>query len=317
MGIKNLISRPLTLLGILLVVSLLCNLVLLFQLTKTSEVNSLKEEEKKYSLLSKKILQEYPQDLLLNFFPLRQKINEEIKTYENSFAVYFEYLPTGTSIGINEEENFPSASLFKLPVAMGYYHKKDRLDIKEDPIVKIREEHIDKQFGDLWKRGVGAEVKLSEALKLALAESDNTAIKIVEPFVDQVDIDAVYAGLDIDYDRDEKGQFILTARKFSSILKALYFSSVISKESSQEILEYLTMSPFVYNLKAGIPENIKVAHKIGVYSNSIYMDCGIVYVPRRPYLLCLVSESDVQTASQRMKNVSKMIFDYISSASLN
>ncbi len=65
------------------------------------------------------------------------------------------------------------------------------------------------------------------------------------------------------------------------------------------------------------PSNVLVAHKIGDYNddkgNEAFMDCGIVYVPRRPYALCMLSIGDEQTARERMQAVSGTIYDYISS----
>ncbi|MBP7007110.1 MAG: serine hydrolase, partial [Candidatus Pacebacteria bacterium] len=110
---------------------------------------------------------------------------------------------------------------------------------------------------------------------------------------------------------------ILTPKNYSSILKALYFSAVLGKESSSEILSYLANSKFNDKLVAGIPPDITVAHKIGDFidketGEKAYMDCGIVYLPRRPYVLCMVSEGDEIIARQRMSNLSKKIYEYIS-----
>ena len=65
-------------------------------------------------------------------------------------------------------------------------------------------------------------------------------------------------------------------------------------------------------LPSGVPKNIQVAHKIGLVTKQIYEDCGIVYVPQRPYILCMVSKSDATVAQQRMHALSKIVYDYVS-----
>lgn len=276
--------------------------------------NNFHELEEKYPLLSKRILTEYPNDILINFLPLRKQTRDEVAPYEDSFAMYFEYLPTGTSIGINEKAEFSAVSLFKIPVIMAYYRKKERLDLKDDPVVTVRENQLNKEFGSLWQKGAGAQVSIDEAVHRAIIDSDNTAIQLVADQVQQEDFDYVYEGLDIDLKLQEDTA-IITAKHFSSILKALFFSSILTHQHSQYILDLMTKTKFRDKLPAGVPENIPVAHKIGVLRKDMYMDCGIVYVPRRPYSLCMISVSNENVARERMKKISKTVFDYISSVS--
>ena len=306
---------------LIFILSLLVNVLGISNYFLTAEVvrNNLNFEllQKKYPLLSKRALQEPPIDIIVNFLPLRKDLKTELAPFGNSFGMYFEYLPTGTSININGLDEFHAASLFKTPVIMAYYHTKERLGKTDDPTVEIKKEDIDSQFGDLWKKGAGYKLKLSEAVRLALEESDNTAARLVVPYVGSVDFDAVYQGLDIDLNLDKQGA-ILSAKSYSSIFKALYFSSVLTRDGSEEILNYLSHSKFPDKIEAGVPDNVNVAHKIGDFvdkdGNDAFTDCGIVYVPRRPYLLCMVSKTDEQTARERMQDVSKMIYDFVSSA---
>jgi beta-lactamase class A len=230
--------------------------------------------------------------------------------------MYFEYLPTGTSININGLDEFHAASLFKTPVVMAYFRTRERLEITDDPILEIKNEDIDGKFGDLWKKGVGYKIKSSEAIRLALEESDNTAARLLVHYVSPLDFEAVYQGLDIDLNLDSQGA-VLSAKSYSSIFKALYFSSVLSIDSSQKILDLLTHTIFPDKIVAGVPSGITIAHKIGDFvdkeGNQAFTDCGIVYAPRRPYLLCMVSRTDEQTARARMQDISKMIYDFVSS----
>ena len=169
---------------------------------------------------------------------------------------------------------------------------------------------IDNRFGDLWKKGVGFEISMDEAARLALVNSDNTAAEALSPAITQKDFEDVYQGLDIDIQVSSQGA-ILNAKNYASILKALYFSAVLTKDDSQKILSYLAESEFDDKLTAGVPKEVPVAHKIGVMEKDSYRDCGIVYVPNRPYLLCMISHGSEQQAQQRMREVSQMIYDYV------
>lgn len=299
------VKRSILILSIALISSLVVNVIFLLN----SSSNGASPIEK-YPYISKRVLQEEQSDILINFLPLRNELRKIIAPFQDSFALYFEYLPTGTSIGINEKAEFGTASLIKVPVAMAYFHYRERLGLKEDPTVTIQESHLDSNFGDLWKKGAGTKINLGEAARLALVESDNTALFVLVANIPREDFDEVYEGLDIDL-KIQDGQTILTVKQYSSILKALYFSSILDKDNSQKILELLTQTKFNDKLPAGVPEGIPVAHKFGVLGDELFQDCGIVYAPKRPYVLCMVSHSTEGLAKERMKAISAKVYQYI------
>lgn len=71
-------------------------------------------------------------------------------------------------------------------------------------------------------------------------------------------------------------------------------------------------------LRKELPNNVKVANKIGVYQGSnpsqqVGSDCGIIYFPQRPYLLCaMVSTGSQDSAASHISTLSKITYDFIS-----
>lgn len=299
---------------VLLVITLMYFLLQKSATEQLAPVSDFQKSSKQYPHLSARILQEYHNDILINFLGLRKQLQEDTLSYGDTFALYFEYLPSGTSIGINEKQEFSAASLFKVPIVMAYYHKKERLGITDDPVVTIKPDQIDKKFGTLWKEGVGASISIHDAIEKALVESDNTAAIVIADQVGQEDFEPIYEGLDIDLKVNDQTGAIITTKHFSSILKALYYASVINKEHSNQVLDYLKKSVFQNQITAGVPSSVSVAHKIGIVEGKLYSDCGIVYVPQRPYLLCMISASDEATANERMQKASKHVYDYVTAA---
>lgn len=304
-----------------LAVSLLCNIVALVWYSSTEGKSaaaplSFDQAEKKYPLLSKRVLQEYPQDILINFYNLRTDLRQITEPYGESFGLYFEYLPTGTSVSINATDEFYAASLFKVPVIMAYYHGKERTKNTDDPYIEVKPEHIDKEYGELWKKGPGTKLRASEAIRLAIIESDNTAIKALLPHIMQEDFKSVYDGIDLELHADNNGALV-SARTYSTVLKALYYSSLLSKENSQHILSLLAQTKFNDKLVAGVPQDVAVAHKIGDFKSDKdqgFRDCGIVYATRRPYVLCMFSVGDEQMAKERMQQVSKKVYEFVTTS---
>lgn len=282
---------------------------------ETAASDSSKTNFSDYPFLSKRIFAENQNDILINFIPLRQALREYAEKQENEIGVYFEYLPSGTSIGVNDQMQINIASLIKIPVVMAIYHEIDKGHIKKEDIITMEEYHIDKKFGDFWKKGVGTKITVMEAIELALIESDNTASTMLLSILPFGAIDTIFDALDIPKDTKNK-LHIISPKNYSSILRSLYLSSSLEKKSSNDILEILMKSRFNDKIAAGLPETIKVSHKIGVFNSKdnpeeTYSDCGIVYVPNRPYLLCVMTKSNEEKAREYMRHISKMIYGYI------
>ena len=176
------------------------------------------------------------ENLIVNFLPLRSVLHSMTDPYSDNFALFFEFLPTGTSIGINAESEFTAESLLKVPVVMAYFYEKEQLHITSDPTVTIAPNELNSTFGDLYKKGAGYRISLATAVQLALEDSDNTASLIIADHINNPDFNYVYQGLDIPMRLSGQSP-IITAQEYASILKSLYFNSVLSDADSEKILK--------------------------------------------------------------------------------
>ena len=305
----------------LLLISIVINIIVLSYIftpkdQKMKDTNS--TLRKTFSLISPRVFIENPNDILINFMNLRTALRTYSSTVKEPHGIYFEYLPSGVSIGINEKESFIVASLLKVPLVMSVFKKIEDHKIKLSDLVTIEEQHLDPYFGTLWKKGAGTKLSIEELMRHAIIFSDNTAQKTLYSTLSDKDVEDVYDSLDIPKELDGT-QPVVSSKNYSSILRSLYLSSYLQEENSQNLLQSLTQTPFSDKIVAGVPVNITVAHKIGVHlgglvHSEIYSDCAIVYVPNRPYILCIMMKSDEPTAQTTMKNISRIIYEYISNA---
>lgn len=281
--------------------------------------NRSSDESSSYPYLSKRIFVNNQNDILINFIPLRTAMREYVGQQNGNVAVYFEYLPSGISIGVNDREEVKLASLSKVPLAMAIYKKIERGKMSPSDVLTIEKKHLDQGFGTLWKRGAGARLTVSELVRLMLSESDNTAYNVLYNQLSYKQISEVYDGLDIPIGKENAGGEVyplVSPKNFSSIFRSLYLSSYLYESGSNEILDILTKTIFKDRLPAGVPSDIKVAHKIGVFellnsADKTYSDCGIIYVPRRPYILCIMDKSGQEKSREHMAWLSKMVYGYI------
>jgi len=292
---------------------------LIMLLVGVNNRGAINREAKMYPLLSKRIFVEDPNDLIINFVPLRARLEAYRKSVTTPLGIYFEYLPSGTSVGVDSNDVFFGASLLKLPVAMKAYRLIEEGKLDPNQEVSIEPKHIDKGFGNLWKRGVGAKITIREAIRLSVAESDNTADHILRDLVEPRPVSDVFDYLDIDTGLAAGPGAGVTTRGFSSVLRSLYLSSYLAYRDSNELLNLMTTSPHNTRIVAGVPEGIKVAHKVGIYQQpdnkdvQVHADCGLVYAPRRPYILCIMNGDVIDKATTRMVDISRMVYDYVSS----
>ncbi|HMS23387.1 MAG TPA: class A beta-lactamase-related serine hydrolase [Candidatus Saccharibacteria bacterium] len=291
----------------------------LYFTSRASDTN----EQKMYPLLAKRLFLENRSDILINFQPLRKEIEEYLDRTGVKHSFYFEYLFTGSTIRYGEDTKLVGASLMKIPVVMDLYKSSEQGKIELDQQVTVRADDISKdpEFGNQESLKAGDVITLREAAKIALIESDNTAAQIVYNSTQGLlaPQDQAINNLDIETDvrySDQGKLALISARSYSSFIKCLYFSCFLSAEHSQEILNELknTTGTGEQRIKAGIPKNVEVVQKIGSFSDITQSDCGIVYVPNRRYILCVMLDDNSTKANQHIKDLSEKIYDYVSRA---
>lgn len=268
-----------------------------------------------YPYLANRLFEKESNDLIINFTQLREVMKARHAEKKLPVGIYFEYLPTGSSIGVNDQFEIELGSLAKVPAIMAVYKSIEAGDLSLETVLKIKPEHINNLYGSLWKSGAGAEVKVSEAIELALVESDNTAINVLLDSIPEGSHEAVFSKLDLPKTTD--GIYpVLSPKSFASVFRNLFLSSYLDYSHSNNVLETLTRTNFVDKIPAGLPADVKMAHKIGVFQvenqQTVYNDCGIVYVPDRPYLLCIMSATDEMVAREEMIAYSMMVYSYVS-----
>ena len=147
-------------------------------------------------------------------------------------------------------------------------------------------------------------------------QSDNTATNLLLFAISPQSIADVFQSLDFPSISENEAQTYVSVKNYSSIFRSLYLSSYLSRQSSNEILNILTQTIFNDKIAALPTKDIKVAHKIGVLNSvnsneTIYTDCGIVYVPNRPYILCVFAKESEEKAGEHMRFISNLAYSYM------
>jgi hypothetical protein len=87
---------------------------------------------------------------------------------------------------------------------------------------------------------------------------------------------------------------------------------------SERALGLLSRVVFADGIVRGVPNQYAVAHKYGIRetgsSNERQLhDCGIVYYPEHPYLLCVMSRgTNFDKLSETIQAISEVVFSEVS-----
>jgi len=109
---------------------------------------------------------------------------------------------------------------------------------------------------------------------------------------------------------------------YSRLFRALYNATYLPDIESEQAFELLSQTDFNGGLVQGISASMTVAHKFGEHTevengktiDRELHDCGIVYYPNQPYFLCVMTRGqDFPTLEKIIGNISKSVFDYMSS----
>lgn len=310
---------------ILLLVSLAINIVCTIAIILLVRNQILHENDttthivpaEEYSFLSSRIINGYRNDLHINFVPLRTVLRSYIGDREEKISLYFEYLPSGSSIGINDTNEIAMASLIKVPTVMAIYDKISRGEASMESVLTLQQDKIDTKYSTFWEEGIGATISVKDAIYKSLVESDNTVHQMLYSLLNQEDQKKLFENIDVRIVREDTTlQPYISAKSYASILKSLYLSTFLSLEYSNEILTLLSKNNINEGIPSVIPDTVAVARKSGLIQTpketDVYNDCAIVYYPERPYILCIfVSGEDEKSIRDEIAMLSKFVFTYV------
>lgn len=232
-------------------------------------------------------------------------------------SVYYRDLNNGPWFGIHEDSLFDPASLFKVPLAMSFlWLENEGSDVLNEQI----------QFKSPQGITVGffpPEVTLEEGkiytvwdlIENMIVYSDNEASVILSQYLGTDERNKLYEDLGLSV-LNSKQEFTVDVRTYASFFRLLYNATYIGLQNSEWMLEALSKSPFKGGIVAGVPQNTRVAHKFGEHfsdSNGerIFQlhDCGIVYAPEKPYMLCVMTRGkDMTKLPDFIAEVSRMVY---------
>lgn len=258
----------------------------------------------------------------INFAPALREFVEDIQQTlgVEEIAVYYRDLNNGPTFGINQDDPFVPASLLKVPVMIAYYKRAE-----SDPSVleqriffaKRQTAITDQQVTPEQTLRLGTEYPVAELIEKMIRYSDNESLVLLFQNLPIADQAHLYSLLGVDQSVISNPQASLSVKQYAAFFRILFNASFLSQERSEQALTLLTESTFDQGLREGVPDTVAVAHKFGErrLSNTNqqqFHDCGIVYYPKHPYLLCIMTRGkDISTLERSIAEISGFVYKKI------
>jgi beta-lactamase class A len=254
---------------------------------------------------------------------LQSTINASIaKGDVTEASVYFKDLQASEGFGINPDATYYPASLLKVPLMITYFKVAESdPSILKDEIYYGGEADANAQesLRSPIQIHSGSTYTVEQLIEHMVKNSDNNAAELLIAHLNDIHKSTTFNTLFTDLGFKELStDDYLTPRRYSLFFRILYNSTYLSREYSERALKLLTQTDFSQGIESGVPNPITIAQKFGEYTvkdnkgtiiKRELHNCGIVYYPQKPYLLCVMTKGkDFTPLEHLIAEISRTIY---------
>lgn len=235
-------------------------------------------------------------------------------------SVYFRDLNNGPWFSIKPDETFSPASLLKVPLMISILKQAE-----SDPELLGRKIRFSGSADHNLIQNVKPEKTLvpgkiytiDELLHNMIVYSDNNASALIEDFFGASILKDIYRVTGLTWPSDGLTH-VMSVESYARFFRILFNASYLNREMSEKALGYIAEVDLRDGLIEAVPGDIRVAHKFGELINTSdgtrqLHECGIIYYPYRPYLLCIMTRGhSFEDLDSTINKVSQAVYDSIS-----
>ncbi len=255
-------------------------------------------------------------------------VSSETSSPPDAYGFYFRDLSLGRWSGINENTGFAPGSMMKVVLMIAYYKEAEADPSILQQTLLYSSSTADQLNGIPFETPsdlqVGGTYTVEQLIEAMIENSDNGAKNalidnISASSLSEISTDLGFSYLDVTQDYST---YTISAKQYSTILKALFNATYLSREYSEKALGIMAQARYSQGLVAGLPSGTVIAHKFGESvdgSNPItpeitLSDCGIVYYPNHPYILCVMTKgTNLASLTQTISAISHTTWDTVAS----
>lgn len=241
--------------------------------------------------------------------------------YASRVSVYFRDLNNGPWFSVNPEEDFIPSNLLKVPTMIGVLRVAEKT-----PAFLQAKETVPQGFpidasmalNNRETLKVGATYTVEDLLFRMIVYSDNSAAIMLNNLLPKDAEERTYRELGVGFHEKSGRTEWLSVETYASFFRILFNATYLNREMSEKALAFLAHSDLPPGLPNLAPPGVEVAKKYGHYrldgageTDQLHV-CGIVYYPKRPYLVCVMTRgSDTKNLAVAIGKITTEIYKHV------
>lgn len=225
---------------------------------------------------------------------LQSKLARLASTSEGRVGIAFIDLNTGREMSINGSQEFPAASVIKVPIMAAAYH------LSESGKINLKQKVLFRKSDKLGGAGVLQWARtpnyytLWKLIRLMIVFSDNTATRLVVEHIGREKINSYLqsiglartAVVDPTMLKEPPSPCVnmTTPTDIAHLMAKIYKAEGFTPQSRKEMLAFMRNQRYRWGIWRGVPSGTVVADKTGNL-DGILNDAGIIYTKKGNYIL--------------------------------
>ncbi|CAL1517606.1 serine hydrolase [Chitinophaga sp. MM2321] len=252
-----------------------------------------------------------------------------LAAHHGQAGVYVHNLKTGSTVAINADSVFPTASMIKMTILVGIFNKIAKGELQYRQMLTYRDSLLYAGEDLLGSFKDSQQIALDRAMMLMLTMSDNTAslwlqglagggVQINQWLQDNgfehTRVNSRTAGREAN--RKEFGWGQTSPREMAHLMEMIYKGEVSSKAASERMYRNLTRNYWDTEGLLMVPPNIRTACKNGAVDES-RSEVMMVNAPHGDYVYCIITKNNADQrwtreneAWQLLRNVGAALWHY-------
>ncbi|MEG6586695.1 serine hydrolase [Dendrosporobacter sp. 1207_IL3150] len=226
---------------------------------------------------------------------LRKKIDKLLEDHVCHRGIVIINLQTGEKLAINPENQFPAASMIKIPIMYEIMRQAAFGNISLEDELTVSEEVIVDGAGILKELRPNIKMTVLELVTLMIILSDNTATNMLIDYAGMDNINSTIKSLGLkstllqrrmmDFDAAKSGrENFTTAADISLILNIIFQKDLLPVSYCEQMLDILIRQQVRDKLPFYLPEDTIIANKTGTLPGFEH-DGGILFLPYGAYII--------------------------------
>ena len=242
---------------------------------------------------------------------LKNELNMLLKKEQGTYGIYVIDIDSGATCAINPLEPFHAASTFKLPLNIYLIEQISLGKVTPIQMLVYKARHKETGTGKLQNMPLGSSFSIEMLSKYSIVYSDNVATNMLLSYLGKPNVKKFMRSM---------GGVVVDDRKNVTCSRdmALYMYRLLElyprqPELVSKLMNYLENTAYNDRIPRLLPQNIKIAHKIGNWPPTVtYSDVGYVQHPTNPYIIAIYSKGTpgIGRAFNVIQRVSKTVYEY-------